>query len=312
VTLAHAVVFSAFDFQGSRTKVVTDSMHFPSILYLIEGLRPSGAGVEVVPSADGVTVETQRVVDAIDERTAFVCLSHVLFKSSYVHDITAISDRARRVGALVIVDGYQAVGSLPVDVESIGADVYIGGCLKWLCGGPGAAFLWVRPERRRRLTPRLTGWMAHTQPFQFAPTLERRTDAWRFLHGTPNISALYAARPGLELVLKAGISAIRAKSERQTARLIALAEARGYSCATPRDPARRGGTVAIQVEHAYEVSRGLKAIDILCDYRPGAGIRLSPHFYTRDEELDAAVDAIAEILSGNAWLAFTNHRSTVT
>lgn len=312
VTLAHAVVFSAFTFRGTRPRVVTDAMHFPSLLYLLDGLRPEGAEVVVVPSDDGVTVDTQRLVEAIDERTAFVNVSHVLFKSAYIHEVEAIAERARRVGAVSIVDGYQAVGTMPVDVEALGVDVYIGGCLKWLCGGPGAAFLWVRPELRDRLGPRLTGWMSHERPFAFEPQLDRRPDAWRFLHGTPSIPALCAARPGLEIVRRVGVGAIRAKSERQTARLLALAEARGYHCTTPSHPSRRAGTVALQVDHGYEVSQGLKALDILCDYRPGAGIRLSPHFYTRDDELDAAIDAIDEILAGNAWRAFTARRSTVT
>lgn len=312
VTLAHAVVLSAFDFQGPRRRVVTDAMHFPSLLYLLDGLRPSGAEVVVVPSDDGITVDTQRLVEAIDEQTAVVNVSHVLFKSAYVHDVAAITARARRVGAISIVDGYQAVGAMPVDVETLGVDVYIGGCLKWLCGGPGAAFLWVDPALRGRLVPRLTGWMAHPRPFEFAPELERRDDAWRFLHGTPNIPALFAARPGLEIIGRLGVGAIRAKSERQTARLLALAAARGYRCTTPAEPERRGGTVALQVEHGYEVSRALKALDILCDYRPGAGVRLSPHFYTRDDELDAAVLAIDEILAGNAWRAFTARPSAVT
>lgn len=312
VTLAHAVVFSAFDFRAGRPKIVTDAMHFPSILYLLDGLRDLGAEVVVAPTEDGVHVETQRLIDAIDERTAFVNISHVLFKSSYVHDIATIAERARTVGAVTIIDGYQSVGAVPVDVRGLGLDVYIGGCLKWLCGGPGAAFLWVRPALRKHLTPRLTGWMAQQRPFDFAPELDRRDDVWRFLHGTPNISALYAASAGLELIGKLGVAAIRAKSERQTARLLALADARGFRCSTPRDPARRGGTVAFDVEHGREVSRGLKALDILCDYRPGAGIRLSPHFYTRDDELDAAVDAVEEILSGNAWKAFTAGTSPVT
>src|SRR5262249_36778415 len=156
-----------------------------------------GAEVVVVPSDDGISVDTGRLIGAIDERTAFVNVSHILFKSAYIHDVAAIAARAREMGAVMIVDGYQAVGTIPIDVEALGADLYIGGCLKWLCGGPGAAFLWVRPEVRTRLAPRLTGWMAHARPFDFAPTLERRSDAWRFLTGTPNIPALYAARPGL-------------------------------------------------------------------------------------------------------------------
>jgi kynureninase len=312
VTLAHAIVFSAFDGRADRPRIVTDALHFPSLLYLLAERRASGALVEVVPSDDGITVDTRRIIEALDERTAFVNLSHVLFKSAYIHDVAAIAARAREVGAVTIIDGYQAVGAIPVDVAALGVDVYIGGCLKWLCGGPGAAFLWVRPEIRDQLTPRLTGWMAHARPFAFAPELERRTDAWRFLHGTPNIPAFYAARAGLEVVRRVGIAAIRAKSRRQTARLIALAEACGYRCTTPRDPARRGGTVALDVEHGYEVSQSLKAREILCDYRPGAGIRLSPHFYNRDDEVDAAVNSIDEILASGAWHAFADLRASVT
>ena len=213
---------------------------------------------------------------------------------------------------MLIVDGYQSVGTIPVDVRRLGVDVYIGGCLKWLCGGPGAAFLWVDPEIAKRLRPRLTGWMAHQQPFAFQPSLVRRHDAWRFLHGTPAIPALYAARPALEIIGRVGVPAIREKSIRQTTRLIELAEARGIRCNTPHDPARRGGTVTVELEHGYEISRGLKAIDILCDYRPGAGIRLSPHFYTRDDELEAAFEAITEIQRTGAWRAFIATRSTVT
>ena len=312
VTLAHAVVFSACDFGSGRSKVVTDAMHFPSILYLIDGLKNRGAEVVVVPSDDGVTVDTERLVAAIDDRTALVCVSHVLFRSSYVHDLAALVARAEEVGALTVIDGYQAVGSIEVDVHALGVDIYIGGCLKWLCGGPGAAFLWVRPELRARLVPALTGWMAHRRPFAFEPELERRDDAWRFLHGTPAIPALYAAMAGLEIINEVGVAAIRARSRRQTARLLALADERGFRCTTPRDPARRGGTVALDVEHGYEVSRGLKSLDILCDYRPGAGVRFSPHFYTRDDELDDAVNAVSEILAGDAWRVFSGPRAEVT
>lgn len=312
VTLSHAIIFSAFDFLSGRPKIVTDAMHFPSILYAVEQLKLRGAEVVVVPTDDGVTIDTQRLVDAIDDRTAFVNVSHVLFKSAYIQDVGAISDRAREVGAITIVDGYQSVGTIPVDVAELGLDVYIGGCLKWLCGGPGAAFLWVRPGLREKLSPTLTGWMSHVRPFDFSPELQRRTDAWRFLHGTPAIPALYAAIAGLEIIHEAGVNAIREKSIRQTTRLLELADAKGFPCTTPRDPAKRGGTVAIDVEHGYEVSRALKALEILCDYRPEAGVRLSPHFYTKDEELVAAVEAISEILAGSAWRAFSGRKSAVT
>jgi kynureninase len=312
VTLAHAVVFSAIDYGTGRSKIVTDAMHFPSILYSIDQQRRLGATVAIIPSEDGITVDTERLIDAIDDQTASVSLSHILFKSAYIHDIAAITARARRVGALSVIDGYQAVGTIPIDVRGLGIDVYIGGCLKWLCGGPGAAFLWVDPDLRQRIQPKLTGWMAHQQPFAFAPELVRRTDAWRFLNGTPSIPALYAARPGLKIINEIGVEAIRAKSLRQIGRLLQLAEQAGCRCTTPRDPARRGGTVAIDVANGYEISKSLKSLDIMCDYRPGAGIRLSPHFYNRDDELDAAIGAIREIQATGAWRAFAIDKSTVT
>ncbi len=312
VTTAHAIVLSALDLPARRRRIVTDAMHFPSILYLLDQQRRDGVEVVVVPSDDGIRVETQRIAEAIDEQTSAVFISHVLFKSAYVHDVASIAARARAVGALIVVDGYQAVGTIPVDVRRLSVDVYIGGCLKWLCGGPGAAFLWVEPELIRQLEPRITGWVSHRTPFASDDRLSRRDDAWRMLVGTPSIPALHAARPGLQLILKVGIDAIRAKSLRQTGRLLELADRAGYRCTTPRDPDERGGTVAIDIEKGYEVSRCLKALDILCHYRPGAGIRLSPHFYTSDRELDEAVTAIGEILSTRTWQAFTTVRSTVT
>ena len=312
VTLSHAVVFSALRFSPTRNKIVTDAMHFPSILYLIDEQRKHSATVDVVPSHDGITVDTNELLDHIDEHTAVVNLSHVLFRSAYIHEVAAIAEKARRVGAMTVIDGYQAVGTIPIDVRALGVDVYIGGCLKWLCGGPGAAFLWVDPTVRGRLEPAITGWMAHQRPFAFERAQDRRTDAWRLLHGTPSIPALYAAKPGLLVINEVGIHAIREKSQRQTARLMDLAAREGYPCTTPRDPARRAGTVAVNVEHAYEISQCLKSRDILCDYRPGAGIRFSPHFYNLDSELDAAIEAICEIRSSGGWRAFGTGESGVT
>jgi kynureninase len=312
VTLAHAVIFSAVDYWRECNKIVTDAMHFPSILYLIDQQQRLGAEVTVVPSEDGITIDTERLIEAIDEKTAIVNLSHVLFKSAYIHDVSAIAAKARQVETITVIDGYQAVGTIPVDVRALGIDVYIGGCLKWLCGGPGNAFVWVDPDLRRRLQPKLTGWMAHQQPFAFSPTLTRRDDAWRLFHGTPNISGLYAARPGLEIINEIGIEAIRAKSLRQTARLLELADQAGFRCTTPRDAARRAGTVAIDIDNGFEVSQCLKSRDFLCDYRPGAGIRLSPHFYNRDDELDAAIAAIGEIRATGDWRAFASGNLMVT
>lgn len=311
VTLAHGIVFSAIDFDA-RPRIVTDAMHFPSILYLLDGLRARGAEIVRVPSTDGIHVDTGRVIEAIDDTTAMVCLSHVLFKSAYVHEAAAICEAAREAGAVSVLDGYQAVGVIPVDVRALGVDVYIGGVLKWLCGGPGGAFMWVRPEIARSLAPALTGWMAHRAPFDFAPELDRHDDTRRFLTGTPSIPSLYAARAGLEIVGEVGVEAIRAKSRRQTARLLDLADARGISCTAPRTAERRGGTVALDPPHGLAISRALKDEAIICDYRPGAGIRLSPHFYTRDDELDHAVEALVDILVSGRWAAYEDEVETVT
>lgn len=312
VTIAHAILFGAFDFRAGRSKIVTDAMHFPSILYLLDRLRDEGAEIVVVPTSDGIGIDADRLVDAIDEKTAFVAVSHVSFKSAYIQDIASIGAKARKVGARTIIDGYQAVGIVPVDARRAGVDCYIGGCLKWLCGGPGAAFLWVDPTVRDSLEPRLAGWLAHRRPFDFDPVFDRRTDARRFLHGTPNISALYAARPGLELLNEIGIDSIREQSSRQTKRLMDQAVSLGFDCRTPVDPDRRGGTVSLNVPQGYEVSRALKARQILCDFRPGAGVRLSPHFYNRDDEIDLAVAAVAEVLDSGEWKKFEGERSTVT
>ena len=312
VTLAHAILFSAFDFTSGRNHVVTDALHFPSVFYLLHGLRNHGAEVITVPSDDGVTIDAGRIIDAISDRTAFVNISHVLFKSAYIQDVDAICAKAREVGAITIIDGYQSVGAIPVDVRASGIDIYIGGCLKWLCGGPGVAFLWVRPDLVGGLAPSLTGWMSHARPFAFEPAHDPRADAWRYLVGTPSVPSLYAARPGLEIIHEVGVAAIRAKSMRQTAMLIELARSRGFRVTSPDDPARRGGTVAIDVANGLWVSRALKARQVLCDYRPGAGIRLSPHFYTRDDELAEAIDAIGEIVRDRSWESFAVGTSAVT
>jgi kynureninase len=316
VTIAAAVLLSSLDFPPSRNRIVMIDGEFPTVRYLCETLGPRlGAEVVVVPSpgGDGLAADESRIRDAIDGRTALVAVSHVLFKSAFVLDVPAIAEKCRREGALLALDAYQSVGTIPVDVGALGVDVLLGGVLKWLCGGPGGAFLWVRPDLRPRLRPALTGWMAHPAPFDFDPPPMRwRDDAYRFLLGTPAIPALYAAREGPRLVRQAGADAIRAKSLRQTARLLDLASARGFRSPTPAEPARRGGTVAVDFERALEVSRELNSRDVVVDYRPGAGIRMSPHFYTSDEELDRAFEAIDEIRASGAWERWRNQPVIVT
>jgi kynureninase len=316
VTVASAVALSCLDYAPPRNRIVMIEGEFPSVRYVYESLGARlGAEVVTVPSpgGDGLAADEERIIEAIDDRTALVAISHVLFKSAFVLDIPPIAEKCRRAGALLALDAYQSAGTLPVSVESLGADLLVGGVLKWLCGGPGGAFLYVRPDLRRKLLPALTGWMAHPAPFDFEPPPMRyRDDAFRYLLGTPAIPALYAAREGPRIVAEAGIEAIREKSLRQTSRAIELAQARGLRCATPRDPERRGGTAAVDFENALEVSRELNARDIVVDYRPGVGIRLSPHFYTEDEELDRAFDAIDEIRHIGTWRRWRDVPSLIT
>jgi kynureninase len=316
VTIAAAVLLSSLDFRPPRNRIVMVEGEFPTVRYLCETLGPRlGAEVVVVPSprGDGLSADESRIRDAIDGRTLLVVLSHVLFKSAFVLDVAAVAEKCRREGALLAVDGYQSVGTIPFSVDALGVDVLLGGVLKWLCGGPGAAFLWVRPELRARLRPSLTGWMAHPAPFDFEPPPMRwREDSYRFLLGTPPIPALYAAREGPRLVRSAGVGAIRAKSLSQTDRLLELARERSFRSATPKDPARRGGTVAVDFDHSLEVSRELNARDVVVDYRPGAGIRMSPHFYTADEELDRAFELIDEIRASGAWMRWRRQPAIVT
>ena len=314
VSLAQAAVVSALDFAGGRDAIVTTDLDFPSVRYVYDGLGARlGARVVSVPSDDGgLTIDTERLLAAIDERTRLVAVPHVLFRSAFVMDAARICARAREVGALVSLDAYHAVGVIPVDVHALGVDFYVGGVLKWLCGGPGGAFLWVRPELSERLRPGVTGWQAHRQPFAFDLEMDAAEGAARWLGGTPPIPALYAAIEGPRLVRQAGIDAVRAKSVRQTARLVALAEARGWTVRAPRDPERRAGTVALDVAHGYEVAQYLLSRDVIVDYRPNAGIRVAPHFYTSDDELEAAVAAIDEALERGLWRQFAGQRAVVT
>jgi len=298
VTLCQAVVASCFDFSGKRNKVVYSDMNFPSVMYFWEAQRSRGARVHMVKTDDGVTVPLERMLAAIDESTLLVPMSHVIFRSAYIQDARAIIEKAHRVGAHVLLDTFQSLGTVPVDVQKLEVDFTTGGVLKWLCGGPGVAYLYVRPDLGAKLEPKLTGWMAHQEPFNFEVGPQRYTTApYRFMNGTPNVAALYAARPGLKIVREAGIGRIREKSQRQTARLIELADARGWRVNTPREPERRGGTVSIDMPGSQEVCAELLKREVLVDWRPKAGVRFSPHFYTRDEELQQALATVDEILS---------------
>lgn len=313
VSTAQAAVVSAVNFQPTRNTLVTTELDFPSVRYVYEKLATKlGATLVVVPSDDGISIDHDRLLQAIDERTALVAVSHVLFKSAFVMDAAAICARAREVGALVSLDAYHSVGVLPVDVHELGVDFLSGGVLKWLCGGPGGSFLYVRPELSRTIEPAVTGWQAHARPFAFEPEMDYSDGVERWLGGTPPVPALYAAIEGPRLVKRAGTDRIRARSVAQTSRLIDLALAQGWVVNAPQDPARRGGTVAIDIPYGYEVAQALLARQILVDYRAGAGIRIAPHFYTRDDEIELVIASIAGIIQSGEWKAFAGSRSVVT
>ena len=312
VSIAQAAVLSAMPFTPERDGIVMTSLDFPSVRYGYESLAPRlGARVVAVPSEDGIGVDADAVIAAIDERTSLVAISHVLFRSAFVMDAARIAERAHEVGALVALDAFHSVGIMPVSVRDLGADFLTGGVLKWLCGGPGGAFLYVAPEVRDRFAPALTGWQAHARPFGFESEMEYASSAFRWLNGTPAIPALYAATEGPRIVQRAGIQAVRDKSIRQTTRVIALADERGFKVNAPRAPERRGGTVAVDIPNGYEVSQFLLSRDILVDYREGAGVRIAPHFYTSDDELERAFAAIDEAVAGG-WRKFEGKRGTVT
>lgn len=300
VTVAAAIFLSCLDYPPRRNRIVYGEHNFPSLRYLLEGERSRGAEIEVVPASDdGLGIDLGRMLAAIDEQTRLVPISHVLFRTGYVQDAEAIAGRCREVGALLLLDVYQSAGVLPLELEAWGVDAAVGGCLKWLCGGPGNAFLWVRPGLDRELEPRLTGWQSDVEPFAFRAQHRRvESGAWRFLTGTPNVPGLHAAIPGLELLSELSPAAVRRRSLELTQRLIDRASDRGIELRTPVAAERRGGTVTVWHPRAEAISRLLLAEDVLCDFRPGAGIRLSPHFYSTGEECDRAIDALAAHAAG--------------
>jgi len=307
VTTAEAVVLSSYDYDTARNRVVIVDGEFPSVRYIYDRLaRRLGAEIVTVPhDQSGLGFDLDRLLSAIDERTQIVPIGHILFESSYMIDVEAIAKRCREVGATLVLDVFQSAGIVPVDVTGWDVPIAVGGVLKWLCGGPGGSFLYVDPALRPKLEPSFTGWMAHANPFGFeAPPMRFRDDALRFALGTPPIPALYAAREGPKVVAEASggdMKTIRSKSLRQTQRIIDLADARGFELRTPRKPERRGGSVSVLMPHAKEVAFELNAEDIVCDFRPGAGVRFSPHFYTTDEELEIAFATVDEILRTDRW-----------
>ena len=286
VTIAEAVVLSCFDLSGPRSRIVYEEGNFPSVRYLYQA-QP---GADILVAADD-----EGVVEAIDERTLLVPVTHVLYKTGEIQDVAAIVAKAHEAGALVVLDAYQSAGTVPLDVTALDVDFAVGGSVKWLCGGPGAAWLYVRPELAATLEPALTGWQAHARPFAFEPEQDYAEGAARFLTGTPNVPALYAATAGYDLIEEIGVERIRERSVEQTTLLIDLFEDVGLPVTSPRDPERRGGTVGVRPSGFERIGRELLRRDIVIDWRPDVGLRLGPHYFNSDDELRYAVDRIAEL-----------------
>ena len=292
VTIAEEVVLSCFRQPGSRNRVIYEEANFPSVRYLYQA-KPD---LEV-----SVVDDDAAIVDAIDERTLLVPISHVLFKNAEIQDVEPIVSRAHEAGAYVVLDCYQSAGVVPFDVTALEVDFAVGGSVKWLCGGPGAGWLYVRPDLADRLEPTFVGWQAHARPFAFEPELEYADGARRFLTGTPNVPALYAATAGYDVIEEVGVERIRARSLELTQLLIDRLDAAGFEVASPREPDRRGGTVLVRTPDDAAVHRELGERGIICDFRPGAGVRLGPHFYNSEAELEDTVATLAEIVASGAY-----------
>ncbi|HVS80143.1 MAG TPA: aminotransferase class V-fold PLP-dependent enzyme [Pyrinomonadaceae bacterium] len=297
-SIALSSIASCFDFQASkRNKIVTSALDFPSMEYIWDAQARVGARIEVVPSDDGITVPLERILDAIDGETCLVALSHVSFRSSYRVDAQAIVERAHQHGALVLLDVYQSAGAVELWASDWEVDFLIGGTIKWLCGGPACGYLYVRPDLQEDLTPRLTGWVAHAEPFAFAAAPMRYVDSVRrFAQGTPSIPALYSVLPGLQIIEEVGVKTIQAESQRRTEWMIEFALEQGWKVNSPRDVNQRGGSVMIAVDDGPATINRLGERKVFVDCRPGVGLRISPHFFNTDEELRDAMGILAEVI----------------
>jgi kynureninase len=297
VTVAEMVVLSCFRNPGERNRIVYEEANFPSVRYLYQAQ----------PEFEVVTCDSDReILSAIDERTLLVPISHVLFKNAEIQEIEPIIRRAHECGAHVVLDCYQSAGVVPFDVTALGVDFATGGSVKWLCGGPGAGWLYIRPDLAEQLEPTFVGWQGHARPFAFEPELEYAEGARRFLTGTPNVPALYAATAGYDVIEEVGVDAIRERSLALTQLLIDLldgAKEKGapLEVRSPREAKRRGGTVLVDTPDHAAVHKELGERGIVCDFRPDAGVRLGPHFFNTEAELRHTVEQLTEIVESGAY-----------
>src|SRR5438067_1271787 len=297
-SIALSSVLSCFDFTSiKRNKIVASALDFPSMQYILDAQTPMGARVEIVPSDDGIAIPTERIVDAIDDATALVVLSHVSFRSSYKLHVEPIVAKAHRHGALVLLDVYQSAGAMKLAASEWDVDFLIGGTIKWLCGGPACGYLYVRPELQSELRPRLTGWVAHEEPFAFAREMRYARGVRRFAQGTPNIPGLHSCLAGLDIIEEVGLERIAAESRRRTEWMVEFALEHGWRLNSPRGTQERGGSVMIGVEDAPRTAARLAERKVFVDWRPSVGLRISPHFFNTDEEVREALEILKAVTS---------------
>jgi kynureninase len=294
-----AVLASCFEYTPERDKVVYEALQFPTVSYVWQAEQRRGAKCVLVPSSDGTTIDADAMCAAIDEHTVVVPISHVVYSSAYIQGVQKICDRARQVGAHVILDCYQSIGTVPIDVTELGVSFACGGSVKYLCGGPGAAWLYVRKDLIEKFTPRVTGWFGNEAPFAFTmPDQSYAETIWRYMGGTPAVAALYQARAGHKLIAEIGVRKIREKSLVMTQACIDWVDELGMKLNSPRPDEQRGGSVVFDFVGSADICRELNRRKFFCDHRPGAGIRIAPHFYTKREEIDLFFGELKKIRSG--------------
>lgn len=301
VSTVMSVLASCFEYTPERNKVVFEATQFPSVSYVWHAEQRRGAKCVLVPSQDKITVDADAMCEAIDEQTVVVPISHVVFSSAYIQDVKKICERAKQVGAHVILDCYQSAGTLPIDIVELGVSFACGGSVKYLCGGPGAAWLYVRKDLIEQFAPRVTGWFGNEAPFAFTmPEQSYAESIWRYASGTPPVAALYQARAGHSLVAEIGVRRIRDKSLALTEMCIEWIDELGLKLNSPRPAESRGGSVVFDFVGSADVCRELNRRKFFCDHRPGAGIRIAPHFYTKAEEVDLFFTELTKIRGGVA------------
>jgi kynureninase len=297
ISIALSSIASCIHFAGRRNRVILSELDFPTDGHVWLAQRARGAEIVFLRSSDGLTVPLEAYEEAIDERTAVVMVNRVLYRSGAITDAREICRMAREAGALSVVDDYHGAGVVPVNLPELGCDLYTAGTLKWLCGGPGLAFLYARRELLPSLEPTVTGWFGTAEPLSFdLQELAYHPTARRMEHGTPPAPVMFLARGGLEVISEVGVERIRERQKQLTAHVIARSDEMGLPVRTPRDADARGGVVNVGVgPSAGDICHALLAQNVCTDFR-GDGLRISPHFFNSETDVDRCFDELSKLL----------------